>query len=43
MDATARQKVAIARLSMALKVAEPVEEKSMNRGRGWNAHPAHGS
>jgi hypothetical protein len=32
MDATVRQKVVIARLCMALKIVEPVEEKAMSRG-----------
>jgi hypothetical protein len=32
MGETARQKVVIARLCMALKITEPVEEKAMSRG-----------
>jgi hypothetical protein len=31
-NATARQKIAIARLCMALRIAEPIEEKRMSRG-----------
>jgi hypothetical protein len=31
MDATGRQKVVIARLCMALRIREPIEEKRMSR------------
>lgn len=31
-DATARQKIKIAQLCMALKIREPIEEKPMSKG-----------
>lgn len=32
MDATARQKIVIARLCMALRITDPVEERPMSKG-----------